>query len=220
MPIRKFIFTVALASLLITLKAPAQLQQPGPDEDKAASAISLLWSPNEAEREQAKAEIIRLNEKAISGLLALLEDIFENPSKPRFANGREEEGKILWEQYLSLPRNVVGNIYEFEISGRLKNDIIEVLGDLRPNSAIPILVKIMKYRMKDNWIRQRTEPEMIALTKIGKPAVPALIKLIQDTEERTVSNMPGNPHISEEEMLIAIRSTSVTIQASSQTHRI
>ena len=203
---KRLILVIASVALLGTSKIIARTQQPRPDEEKAALAIKLLWSADEKEIERAKVDLVKLNESAIPGLMTLLRDLIDNPTTPRFVTGREEEGKILWGHPLDSP-GIADKIHEVIINGRLEYDIIEILGELRVEGAIPILVEIMECRMKDNWLRQRMLPEMIALGKIGKPAVPALIKSIEEAEEKATSTSTRNPHITEEELQVFIRSS-------------
>ena len=211
MLIKRLIIVIASVALTGTFNVMAQSQQPISDEEKAALAIKLLWSADNAERERAKADLVKLNERAIPGLMTLLIDLIDNPTTPRFVTGREEEGKTLWGHPLDSP-GITDKISEVIINSRLEYDIIEILGDLRAKEAIPILVEIMECRMKDNWLRQRMLPEMKALVKIGKPAVPALIKSIEEAEERATPTGSRNPSITEAELQVFIRSSIETAQ--------
>lgn len=211
MLIKILIIVVASVAFSGAFEIPAQSQQPRSDEEKAALAIKLLWSADEKEIERAKVDLIQLNESAIPGLLTLLRDLIDNPTTPRFVTGREEEGKTLWGHPLDSP-GITDKIHEVIINSRLEYDIIEILGDLRAKEAIPTLVDIMEYRIKDNWLRQRMLPEMIALVKIGKPAVPALIKSIEEAEERATPKGSSGPGITEAELQVFIRSSIVTSQ--------
>ena len=177
------IIGVALAIMLEFLQTFPQSQRTPDDESRAAMLIKELWSANGAEREQARLDLVRLNRSAIPGLMSLLSDIVKDRSRPRFATGREEERRVLWQHFQDSALSSSVDLSEVEITSRLEQDAIDILGDLQSVDAVPILIEVMKCRIKYNWIREPWSAEMIALQKIGKPAVPALVRLIEDAEE-------------------------------------
>jgi hypothetical protein len=107
--------------------------------------------------------------------------------------GKEREGREALERYLSLPveerrgepqKQLMG----LEISGRLKNDVCELLGNLHAEEAVPMLVEIMEREEIHDLIPGMT-PVMRALAAIGPPAVPRLIESVEMAEV-TASTFP------------------------------
>ena len=155
-----FLLLVALTSELraITLQVPFTGNQVG-------VYIDLLRSPDEAKRQEAKVRLLSLGAESIGPLLALLEDLFRNEFMPRFALGRETEGKEAWDHYQALePRKInerqlaLQRLDGLEISSRLKDDAIELLGHLRAKEGVPLLIRIMEGRSIDNaWEKARSE---------------------------------------------------------------
>ena len=152
--------------------------------------IEGLYSPNDPERELAKRELLKAGTMAVKPLCSLLTDLLENPY-PRFPKGEEEEAA----RFLTLyPRMVAQNMSladhersfaiadKYFINSRLISDIVELLGRLRAEAAVPNLIRIMQsrdlYAGTDGFGK-----EMVALTRIGEPAVPYLIAALKDAKE-------------------------------------
>jgi HEAT repeat protein len=159
--------------------------QDRPNGNQAIEYVALLKSFDEAIRNEGKSKLLKLGAESIRPLVALLEDLLREPFKPWFAVGREREGKEAWDHYQAVdPRevNVVraasDRLAGLEISGRLRNDTIELLGRLRAHEAVPLLIRIMEQRDLDN-ASEKMRAEMYALAAIGSSAVPALIESIR-----------------------------------------
>ena len=173
------VLTVMLTGVIRPADVRCETRQDRVDNEYVATAIKGLWSPHEVERSRAIADLIKLNDKAVPALLGLLEDIKRNPQGPRFPTGKEEEGSLAWERFQKSPNNSIKDITRLEITSRLEKDAIDIVGELRARVAVPLLIEIMAHRMKDNWIRPRWSAEMLALQKIGQPAIPLLVDLIE-----------------------------------------
>jgi hypothetical protein len=178
------------------------------NSNPANREVEKLWSASEAERQEGKAAMTRLGSLSVDPLVALLKDLIEDPH-PRFPIGKELEGKNAldrgWQADrerqerikdrqgpLDVHREVTEALGVFKevralaINSRLLFDVIELLGVLRAEAAVPVLVEILE--TEGGGINfssaQNMRPEMIALVKIGPPAVPALIQSIQDANRR------------------------------------
>ena len=153
-------------------------------DPRAKQAIQKLWSPDQLVREQGRKEVMRIGSAAINPLIELLSDLLKNKS-PRFAAGKEEEGQKALKDYVNLIRKTRGPVLgseeskalsSFVINTRLISDCIFLLGELRAIEAVSILIYIMENRTMSNSI----DAEMQALINIGVPAVPFLIKSIEN----------------------------------------
>ena len=180
--------------LLLTSNQSSSTMSEDAKTQKTSSAIKKLWSDVATEREFAKREIIRLGHTPIRSLVDVLLALLSN-QYPRFATGREEEGRIALENYLqsslaSTSREefdrTVENASRLFINSRLISDVLYLLGELRAEEAIPICIKIMEGR--DMYRRSvGFGDEMIALCKIGSPAVPYLITEVEQAEARALA---------------------------------
>jgi HEAT repeat protein len=152
--------------------------------------IERLYSADDANKELAKREILAAGTMAAKPLCSLLTDLLENPY-PRFPKGEEEEASKALTLYsrvdvktLSLDdmkkRSAIARKYF--INSRLITDIVELLGQLKASAAIPNLVRIM--RSRDLFAGpDGFGIEMVALTRIGQPAVPYLITALKEAKE-------------------------------------
>lgn len=159
------------------------------DENLISLSVKKLWSPHDLERERGKEEILRIGGECVEQLLVLLVDLVDNPH-PRFAIGKEREAIKLLRDH---SKNACGGMSSSEfdrwtqatldlfINSRLITDAIYLLGKLRAVEAIPVLIRIMEGRSifqdPDGW-----GDEMIALSRIGSPAVPYLMATIQNAK--------------------------------------
>lgn len=151
------------------------------DQSRLNSAIKKLWSPIENERQQGMEQIKQLGDRGIEPLLALLTDLSHN-NKPQFLTGNEEEGERLLKEYRNNPENdkVARRIAAITINERLKSDIVNLLGDLRAEKAVPILVEIVNKNLLG-----MDKSEIYALRCIGKTAIPELIKDLDESYIRS-----------------------------------
>jgi hypothetical protein len=151
--------------------------------------VRSLFSASETERDSVKGRILQLGALANEQLIELLSDLVENPY-PRFANGNQEAGRQAVLDHLRMYPELA-SFEQFEhwteladalfINSRLSSDIIYLLGELGAEEAAPILIRIMEGR---NMLQgpDGLGPEMVALSKIGAPAIPHLINAIKEAE--------------------------------------
>jgi hypothetical protein len=152
------------------------------DQDIQAVAVGL-WSPDDAIRTKAKADLISTGAKATKYLTNLLVELAEQRAGPHFATGKELEGLEYWRNPSDPHAKLAGR---FEITWRLIFDCMEVLAELKCGEAAPIIVKIMEER--DHFdLAETMGPEYYALVKIGAAAVPALIQAIKNSEEDAIA---------------------------------
>lgn len=155
-----------------------------PDDQEAKQAVRMLWSADEAVREAGRREILRIGSATAAPLIQLLADLLQDP-RPRFAAAKEEEGRKALADYVEWIRKtqrppeigskVLQAVHSFVINYRLNSDAISLLGELRAVEAIPLLIHIM-----ENILPQAAGMEVDALCRIGAPAVPFLIKSIEN----------------------------------------
>jgi len=195
------------------------------DSTQITENIRRLWSVEFAERQKAKDNLVMVGDEAVPSLLVLLDDILHN-QQPRFALGKEEEGKIAWEYYNNLPSEKktlaeYENTNKFEISRRLRNDILEILGRMKSEKAVPYLTKELWKRQAGSGMPQvagpgeQARPFKRTLIQIGSSAVPDLISVLESTDSKT--NIFGEPitehskQIVAQAMIINFQSDIVTI---------
>jgi HEAT repeat protein len=151
------------------------------DQDIQAVAAGL-WSPDDAIRTKAKADLISMGAKATKYLINLLVDLAEHRAGPHFATGKEVEGLEYWRNPSGPHRDAA----RFEITWRLIFDCMGVLAELKCGEAAPIIVEIMEER--DHFdLAETMGPEHYALVKIGAPAVPTLIQAIENAEADAIA---------------------------------
>jgi HEAT repeat protein len=176
-----FIFLLAHYSATINPFIPNQDYS---FDDPVNLAIERLWTSDEKLRKKAKRDLIRLGSSSIRPLLTLLEDINTNP-QPRFEKGKELEGWEYIERYNSLPRDKqdFDEYDRIDISKRLKGDAIELLGKLKAQEAIPILIAMLRERI---YISPKdiVYPESKALIEIGAISVPELVDAMERAEKK------------------------------------
>ena len=148
---------------------------------EAVMAVQGLWSPDKEHRERAKSEISLGGHAVEAELVRALTELVED-QRPRYATGREAEGEAILNVMLQGEIPFRDNLFELHnhiINRRLMLDIIDLLGRLKSEAAIPLLISILERRaMIMRSVYSSTEavgPEMKALSRIGGPAVPALI---------------------------------------------
>lgn len=162
--------------------------------------IELLKSSDEVKRQEGKEKLLLLGSSSIGLLVSLLGELSADPFRPWFVSGREREGIEAWERRQKADDS--GNVAEaraaseliaqLEISGRLKNDVMELLGQLRAEEAVPILIRLMEERPVDNlWEKMRYD--MKALVAIGSAAVPQLIESIKNAKDTAKRNWQPIP---------------------------
>lgn len=144
-------------------------------QDQVAEAIEGLWSPDQAERQEAKARLVRLGDKATDSLVSLLDELMRD-RRPRFARTKSGKGETPIPGRTSL-----------EINERLEDDICEVLSQTHSEKAFPILIKFM-WKPDSIGVGQPINIAMQTLISIGKPTIPALLQAIDSAEELATSD--------------------------------
>jgi ABC-type transporter Mla MlaB component len=200
---------VALAVCSLTMGLPQGsvslrvIGQRVSDDSKVELAVKKLWSADTAEERAAMEALVHLGSGSVPQLVNVLEDVTNDPTSPHFATGKEKEGSEAFELYYSKPFGPkpgvsAGQLAELEISWRLKRDILEILGRLRAEEAVPLLIRIMERRAIYSAI-ERMSPEMNTLAQIGTAAVPQLIEAIETASQRSASVGFADPSLTEEE---------------------
>jgi HEAT repeat protein len=152
-------------------------------------AIKKLWSVAKSERELAKQQILYIGLEAGPSLISHLLDMINHPY-PRFPTGREEEGieavktyctVLANEGYSNNCQNARIKVNALAINARLIDDVIYLLGELKAEESIPILIEILK--SEASWGQSNTYTnELKALQSIGIPTIPHLIKEIKEAD--------------------------------------
>jgi hypothetical protein len=153
--------------------------------EKVRQAIAKLWSADDTIRTLGRHEVVKAGPAAAHDLVILLSELIRNRS-PRFAAEKEEVGAEALRKCLDMlcsgkqPREDDVNFHavsSLAINQRLISDAISLLGELKSEEGVPILIRIMERH--DTMVSEPTGIELEALTKIGAPAVPSLIGSIE-----------------------------------------
>jgi hypothetical protein len=150
-----------------------------------------LWSAYQSQRQNAKAELRDAGVEAIGPLVSLLEEFVFTPGST-FGDRKEKQ----FRRYLDYRRNTTSGIDREEGPGsmeemsavavRVKQDGIDLLGSLRAEAAVPVLIQLMFEELEIAG-RKHDYPEMDAIRKIGPPAIPGLIKTIETADQTAKS---------------------------------
>jgi hypothetical protein len=160
-----------------------------------SSLIGTLWSRDDLERRAGIRRIVEIGSAAGAQLTALLGDLWNDPY-PRFPVGMEAEGNDLIDQYREATKEadpqpslaphseaLIDRIGNLAINSRLINDLFELIGEIRAQEAMPLLIDIMTSINDRPWKALRMEPEMRILYQIGPPAVSALVDAIEHSAD-------------------------------------
>lgn len=127
-------------------------------------------------RRAAKAQLIQLGPGAIPALLEPLEDTADYRNGNLLPNSEHET-----QEYRAMglippdDQKLEDRRAEIRANGWLLDDICEVVGKLRAEAAVPLLIRIMEEQ--ETWDpAQHWFPEREALVAIGPAAVPYLIE--------------------------------------------
>jgi hypothetical protein len=180
------LLVASLQPLLLSFVIPRQS-----DDEQLNAAIKQLFSANDNERHSATEKIIQFGSIATKPLISLLEQIIEKPSR-FYPSGREKEGAAAYERLQEAFRNGDNLTAErareehskLDITFRLKGDIITLLGELKSEEALPILLRLMWRDLEVEMIskRPRWNNAMKALVNMGGIAVPTLIETLERAE--------------------------------------
>jgi HEAT repeat protein len=199
--IQKQILTGALALLLSLGGEFDRAARAAQRDDAAAEAIQQLWSSNRNERTRAKARLLELGRLSVPALLALLQDLLDK-SGQRYSLGNEERGRAALERWHHSvdtgDKDGAAQAYRdfsrWEITSRLREDAIFLLGALRAEEAVPLLIDIMAREEADSPLSRYEGPEMVALEQIGSAAVPMLLEVLETpakAERAPAGNAPS-----------------------------
>ena len=149
-------------------------------KSKIEQLIEKLRSPDKSERKQAKTQLLASGSAATAPLLDLLIELAHHPY-PRFQIGEEEDGEAALANYRAIEQQegyfsdklpaLRKKIDASIINDRLATDILLLLGKLKAEAAVPLLIKIMEYQATNG--HAYTE-EGKALEAIGSAAIPCL----------------------------------------------
>lgn len=164
-----------------------------PIQGEIGSMIRSLWYPSDYERKKSIEQISKSGPAAIRPLISVLSDLIID-QYPRFSPGREKEGNIALQEYIVALRahskEIRKSYLEIEkkwsqvstiaINSRLMSDIVYLLGELKAEQAIPVLVELLH---KQITVRA-SGAEVDALLRIGDAAVPQLINYLEEARIR------------------------------------
>lgn len=175
-------------------------RHPARQDDQTMSAITQLSSGDATTREAAKVALLERGPESLQTLIAALQELQATP-KPHFELGNEREGaKWLREQdKLPVGERDVSESLSVDITWRLKRDLIEMLGRLHDEAAVPILLDLTRQEIHTSQ-NEYLRPPMFALIEIGTRAVPKVIEAletVQSTEATALSNCC--PNLNDEE---------------------
>lgn len=207
-----------LSGLLVLFIVLACMRGEGPpaapQRNTAEQMVKKLWSADNPERMEAKESLIKLGHEAIVPLVSTLEDIIRDP-RPRYPSGMEAEGEAALELFKRLPpeERSRSEYSSLEISGRLKDDCIELLGELHAVEAVPVLIELTGQEMHTDQ-NEHISPPMIALINIGAHAAPEVSRALDTAETRVVSRvLPTLPGLKEDDKRTLVELQTSVLQA-------
>src|SRR5262249_20605938 len=143
---------------------------------QAESAVRRLQSNSDSERQEAMQEIRLLGSNCSEPLISLLRDLLRHRGltlTKSASGGTGEFARV--DVKLSKQRDRDALRPE-----QLLIDVIALLGDLKAQEAVPLLIQVM-----NNNINGSTQPEVYALRSIGIRAVPYLIEDLDESRIRS-----------------------------------
>jgi HEAT repeat protein len=192
MPLQTVILLLVLGFIQQTAHPSPSIQQPGKDE--VSAAIQRLFSADYEDRLAATENIIRLGPQAVKPLLSLLEEVTRMNGR-QYVSGKEKEGAKAYRRFLEMDRNNDPEGLEkakeehskLDITSRLKEDIIYLLGELKSEEALPVLIDWMWHAPYEVTVfsgsgKPRWNDAMKALVRMGGVAVPSLIETLERAE--------------------------------------
>jgi hypothetical protein len=170
--------------------------------DPVLPLIGQLSAADPNDIRTAKDRIIQIGESAIQPLIAFLKDLLRDPHN-RYANGTTEKDFIdARERAERIPPSdpssqaeAARQLSTMLINQRLKGDVCELLGQLRAEQAVKVLIEAMEtWPGGDSW--ENPNAAMDALQKIGSPAVPEIVEAVESAKPRAATPR-GEGHPSE-----------------------
>jgi hypothetical protein len=172
------------------------MPHPNP-QSRVELAIKKLWSPNEIERVEGVDELLEIGPASIEKLTSLLAELI-NDQRPRFVPGKEQEGERALQEYLLSARRFYSGDVDYDETGdargrvstltmnsRLMTDVVYLLGELKAEQAISLLMVMVNRHWESNHLGFKFDtPDAAALVRIGAPAVPHLVKNLDEATVR------------------------------------
>lgn len=167
-------FLVVLSCL--SSQGAARVQNTSREARVEGEDINALVEQLKSDRhEEAKAEIRNLGKEAAPYLMTFLNGLTEHMYEAHFETGRENEGREFIRDPISNSR-----FGKYEITMRLMSDTEELLAEIDPDEAIPVILRILETRM--SFSQEKYWPETGALVKAGGKAVPALTDALTNAD--------------------------------------
>jgi PBS lyase HEAT-like repeat len=175
----------------------------GSHQSQTDIAIKKLWSPNESESADGVNELLRMGPASIEKLTSLLGELV-NDQRPRFAPGSEEDGERALQEYVRDARRLYSEggdcaetmaakdrLTALTINSRLMTHVVHVLGELKAEQAIPLLMEMVNRHWEGSYLGLEFDtPETAALERIGVVSVPLLIENLNEATIRAYGFEP------------------------------
>jgi HEAT repeat protein len=163
-------------------------------ELEVSAAIKQLFSADYEDRLAATEKIIKIGHQAVKPLLSLLDEITKMNAR-HYVSGKEKEGAEAYKQFQETDRNndpegfekAKEELLKLDITSRLTGDIIYLLGELKSDEALPVLIDLMWRAPFEVLVfsgsgKPRWNDAMKALVRMGVVAVPRLIDTLERAE--------------------------------------
>jgi hypothetical protein len=134
--------------------------------------------------------MLLLGARSVERLTGLLSELVHD-QRPRFPIDKEQEGATVLRDFPAALRNyskdpshyksLTNRLSALAINSRLMGDVVYLLGELKAESAAPILIEILN---KYSGFNGLGGPEKSALCRIGVAAVPQLIESLDESKIR------------------------------------
>lgn len=172
-------------------------------QSEVNTAIKKLWSPNESERSDGVNELLLIGPVSVYKLTSLLAELI-NDQRPRFVPGTEQEGEQTLQKYLRSARRLYSEggdyaetraakdrLTTLTLNSRLMTDVVRLLGDLKGEQAIPLLMEMVNRNWECTHLGvQFCTPETAALERIGAASVPHLVRNLNEATIRAYGFEP------------------------------
>ena len=159
-------------------------------QDEVSLGIGNLWSSSDAERRRGLDRMLLLGARSVDRLIGLLSELVHD-QRPRFPIDKEQEGATVLRDFPAALRNyskdpshyrgLTNRLSALAINSRLMEDVVYLLGELKAEPAVPILIEILN---KHSGLPGLGGPEKSALCRIGVAAVPQLIESLDESKIR------------------------------------
>ena len=173
-------------------------------QNDVAVALNELRSPSEAVRFAAKQRLLTLGEAAIPELVSALQHLIRDMPWV-FELGMDAEGEQALKRrnvsFQDLKKRVS---YDGppDISGRWKQDILDLLAQSKARQAVPVLLEALRKGELVGTINEPLLPEMEVLVAIGEAAVPQICEAFINAEDEQAASRRGSDLPQEQERAI------------------